>query len=79
MLGVGAVPVRLTLAFELWILTLVGILLGLCAVGILTGTVSLPVLAAAALAYFAGSLIGAVIAGFMVTGARPLELLQVKE
>lgn len=78
-LGVGAMPVRLTLAVELVLLDLVGVALGLGLIYAVTGRVSLSAMGIAACAYFAGGLIGAAVGAGLVTSARPLALLQVKE
>lgn len=78
-LGVRKMPVRVTLALELLILNVVGVLLGLAIIYVITETVSLPAMGIAAAAYFIGGVIGAVAGSIMVTNARPLELLQVKE
>lgn len=78
-LGVGVMPVRLTLSFELLVLNVAGVLLGLAAIYVVTEAVSLPAMGIAAAAYFAGGVIGAIVGSVVVTKARPLELLQVKE
>lgn len=78
-LGVGVVPVRLTLAVELAVLNFVGIALGLCLIYAVTGDASLPAMGIAAGAYFAGGLIGAAAGTGLVTNAKPLALLQARE
>ena len=78
MLGVGVLPVRLTLSFELLVLNVACVLVGLAAIYVVTEAVS-PAMGIAAASYFAGSVIAAIVGSAVVTKAGPLELLQVKE
>lgn len=78
-LGVGRTSVRLTLASELLILNLAGVLLGLLSVFAVAGSGNTISSTVAAGAYFLGGMIGLVAGCILITGARPLELLQVKE
>ena len=78
-LGVGAAPVRLVLALELVLISLLGVCAGLLAAFLFAGAKSAGDLGLAAGMYLLGSLLGTAVGCLAVTGAKPLELLHEKE
>lgn len=77
-LGVGAFTTRLVLSLELLAVDAAGILLGAAGTAILTES-GLSAMPLAAGCYLSGCLVGTVVGAVIITGGRPLELLQDKE